>query len=389
MRWPPRSPRPSRWSTARAVAPAGGHDRLPRFRFASPTWAKLGCTPALSFWSPAMRTRHVASCSRSLADSEAQTSCVRARDAANLRRRLNRAVREVERGEAILGVVAPLEGASLLELVEPRHEPARHHAGERSERFRPRHRGHRGCAVRAPACVRAVASVSNSGRRLRILLREPRLSSDDAAHRGYRHGPLTPAASSLPSVVALRAAARALAACALLGTCACSLSVSEGAGDASADDGASAVDASPVGDPTGQVADAARGLDAGLGEGSTTTVVDGGLDAEGGRSPAAAWVMGYYYGRDDAIYPVSAIEWGAMTHVAAAFYLPQPDGTLDETLGLDAAAGPALAGDLVAAAHAKGVERSRRSEARSPSRPFNRRPPAPPCQLSSRTSVTC
>lgn len=79
-------------------------------------------------------------------------------------------------------------------------------------------------------------------------------------------------------------------------------------------------------------------------------------DATDGPTPLGTWVMGYYYGPDQSIYPVSAIEWPALTHVAAAFYRPQTDGGLDETLGLDATAGPALATSLVTAAHANGVK---------------------------------
>ncbi|HLK36845.1 MAG TPA: hypothetical protein VKU41_08850 [Polyangiaceae bacterium] len=55
-------------------------------------------------------------------------------------------------------------------------------------------------------------------------------------------------------------------------------------------------------------------------------------------------------------YPANAIDWPALTQLAVAFYAPQADGSLDETLGLDATAGPALAAELVAAAHAHGVK---------------------------------
>jgi chitinase len=65
--------------------------------------------------------------------------------------------------------------------------------------------------------------------------------------------------------------------------------------------------------------------------------------------------MGYYVGDASGAYPVSAIAWSALTHVAVAFYQPKPDATLDDTLRLSGAAGPALAHDVVAQAHAHGV----------------------------------
>jgi chitinase len=74
-------------------------------------------------------------------------------------------------------------------------------------------------------------------------------------------------------------------------------------------------------------------------------------DASGGNGH---WVMGYYAGYEKDLYPVAAIEWSGLTHLAVAFYLPRADGTLDETLFIDSANGPALARSLVSAAHANG-----------------------------------
>jgi chitinase len=70
--------------------------------------------------------------------------------------------------------------------------------------------------------------------------------------------------------------------------------------------------------------------------------------------PPARWVMGYYAGYQASLYPVEQIPWSSLTHVAVAFYLPRNDGTLDESLDIDATNGPALARSLVAAAHANG-----------------------------------
>lgn len=72
--------------------------------------------------------------------------------------------------------------------------------------------------------------------------------------------------------------------------------------------------------------------------------------------PASShWVMGYYAGYEKNLYPVSAIYWPGLTHVAVAFYLPQANGSLDKTLFLgDATQGQALAKEIVDAAHANG-----------------------------------
>jgi chitinase len=91
----------------------------------------------------------------------------------------------------------------------------------------------------------------------------------------------------------------------------------------------------------------------------------GGLPAAAGaggqRSPADAggpassrWVMGYYAGYQAGLYPVDQIPWASLTHLAVAFYLPRNDGTLDESLDIDATSGPALGRGLVQAAHANG-----------------------------------
>jgi chitinase len=85
----------------------------------------------------------------------------------------------------------------------------------------------------------------------------------------------------------------------------------------------------------------------------------GGAPADAGVAPAghpsfAHWVMAYYAGYQSSELPVSDIPWQSLTHLALAFYLPRADGTLDESLSLDATSGPALARDVVQAAHANG-----------------------------------
>ena len=93
--------------------------------------------------------------------------------------------------------------------------------------------------------------------------------------------------------------------------------------------------------------DASRAIDA---------ASDARTDARAGDASVGngRWVMGYYAGYERDAYPVAAIEWSGLTHLAVAFYLPRADGTLDESLFIDATSGPALARALVAAAHANG-----------------------------------
>jgi chitinase len=84
------------------------------------------------------------------------------------------------------------------------------------------------------------------------------------------------------------------------------------------------------------------------------TRATGGIAATSGTAgvtASEAWSMGYYASWQPTSYPVSEIEWSGLTHVAMAFYTPQPDGSLSLLGG-----NPALATDLVTAAHAHGVK---------------------------------
>jgi chitinase len=92
-----------------------------------------------------------------------------------------------------------------------------------------------------------------------------------------------------------------------------------------------------------------QAADGGAGTGGRGAANDGSVAV-----PPARWVMGYYAGYQASLYPVDQIPWSSLTHVAVAFYLPRSDGTLDESLDIDATNGPALARSLVAAAHANG-----------------------------------
>jgi chitinase len=76
-------------------------------------------------------------------------------------------------------------------------------------------------------------------------------------------------------------------------------------------------------------------------------------DGEAGPGSSGAWVMGYFSNWDDAanggFYAVSSIDWGALTHVIAAFYVPDDSGGFASG-DFDAT----LAAPLISAAHAHG-----------------------------------
>jgi len=72
--------------------------------------------------------------------------------------------------------------------------------------------------------------------------------------------------------------------------------------------------------------------------------------ADGG--PTGMWVLGYYSGFGASL-PVGEIDWTGLSHLAIAFYLPDAQGNIDESISRGSA-GPALARSLVAAAHAAG-----------------------------------
>jgi len=61
--------------------------------------------------------------------------------------------------------------------------------------------------------------------------------------------------------------------------------------------------------------------------------------------------MGYYASWQPSLYPVSAIEWSGLTHIAMAFYTPNGSGALTLMGG-----NPQLALDMVSAAHQHGVK---------------------------------
>jgi chitinase len=136
----------------------------------------------------------------------------------------------------------------------------------------------------------------------------------------------------------------------LLGAAACGASSNGGTvgGDSGTGPGS---DAASTGDDAGR-GDAAASSEGGAAIDSGTTATDAGK-TEGGTSISGAWVMGYYPSWDDPVnggkYPVTAIDWDGLTHVATAFYLPDgkggwASGTFDAT----------TASQVIVAAHAHG-----------------------------------
>lgn len=126
-------------------------------------------------------------------------------------------------------------------------------------------------------------------------------------------------------------------------------SSSSGAGSTPSGDAGSPADTgSPATD--GGSPDAAPGMDSGSAVDSGP--IETGTKEAGGGPEAGApayWVVGYYSSWDAPSYPVAAIDWDGLTHVAAAFYIPDghgawSSGTFDQ----------ATAQGLIAAAHAHG-----------------------------------
>jgi chitinase len=142
----------------------------------------------------------------------------------------------------------------------------------------------------------------------------------------------------------------ALAAILLLGTGGCGSSSNGGGADsgtsAENDSAAPGDDGSTGASDSGGSADSSSGSEGGTTDGGTKT--DG-----GGGGPTGAWVMGYYPSWDapanGGSYAVTSIDWGGLTHVAAAFYVPDGHGGWASGY-FDATS----AGQLIAAAHAHG-----------------------------------
>jgi len=106
----------------------------------------------------------------------------------------------------------------------------------------------------------------------------------------------------------------------------------------------------------GQTGDGAVHVDGSSGGGPSPEAgpgSDSGGNVDAGAPSSSLWAMGYYASWDDPAnggsYPVSAIDWDGLTHVAAAFYLPDGKGAW-ATGSFDTAS----ATELITAAHAHG-----------------------------------
>jgi chitinase len=109
-------------------------------------------------------------------------------------------------------------------------------------------------------------------------------------------------------------------------------------------------DATRVGDGSTTGADSASTTDDAGSMVDAGSTRDTGIAGDGGSS--GMWVMGYYSGFG-ASYPVAEIDWSGLSHLAVAFYLPDAQGNIDESISRGNA-GPALARSLVTAAHQAG-----------------------------------
>jgi chitinase len=87
----------------------------------------------------------------------------------------------------------------------------------------------------------------------------------------------------------------------------------------------------------------------GAGDGATPGRETGAAVRDAGV-PGGLWVMGYYSSWNSSSLPVDQIDWGALTHIATAFNVPDGNGGVDGPDSLD----PALALSVVSAAHAAG-----------------------------------
>lgn len=69
---------------------------------------------------------------------------------------------------------------------------------------------------------------------------------------------------------------------------------------------------------------------------------------------AAAWVQGYYVGYERDLYPIDAVDFGALTHLMVGRVRPLADGSVTHDFDIDDVNGPIWAQATVDAAHAAG-----------------------------------
>jgi chitinase len=94
----------------------------------------------------------------------------------------------------------------------------------------------------------------------------------------------------------------------------------------------------------------ATGTGSGAGTGTAGTSSTSASTGSGGAG-SGRWVTGYYVGYQSTLYPPSAIDFSALSHLVIGPVTPHADGSLDASLDVDPAAAPALIQDLVTRAH--------------------------------------
>ncbi|MHB8417232.1 MAG: glycosyl hydrolase family 18 protein [Myxococcales bacterium] len=154
-----------------------------------------------------------------------------------------------------------------------------------------------------------------------------------------------------------------------LAACGPSGQISQGSGTSGSGGSAAGGSSSSAGASSGTSAGSSSGTSDRSFGGSNGSTAFGGSVTSGGSTSAGAssggssgssngtagttglWVTGYYTGWDSAGYPVSAVDFGALTHLVVGPVLPNTDGSLDTTFSLGNA-GAAWATSAVQAAHA-------------------------------------
>jgi len=81
--------------------------------------------------------------------------------------------------------------------------------------------------------------------------------------------------------------------------------------------------------------------------GTTDAIFASGFEASG-------WVQGYYVGYERDLYPIDAVDFGALTHLMIGRVRPLADGTVTHDFDIDDVNGPIWAQNTVNATHAAG-----------------------------------
>ena len=88
---------------------------------------------------------------------------------------------------------------------------------------------------------------------------------------------------------------------------------------------------------------------------ATTSCARAGTDAIFASGfDASRWVLGYYVGYEQGLYPIDEVDFSALTHLMIGRARPLPDGSVTTDFDIDDIDGPAWAHAAVNAAHAAG-----------------------------------